>query len=117
TYGTSDYFNSCTTNPTISTPFNFGGEQIPYSGNGYLGAYFSSYTGGSGDDGYSGIMWWEYVQGQLVMPLEKGKVYKFSLKLSLAELSDLMINEIGIYFSNTPIASPNTAALSVSPQI
>ena len=116
TYGTSDYFNTCASNPLISVPSNLLGTQSPYNGNGYLGALFTCYQGGAGDDGYSGIMWWEYVQGQLITSLEPGKVYRFSMELSLSENSDLMISEIGAYFSDFPISSPNTAALSISPQ-
>ncbi len=116
TFGTSDYFNVCTSSPVISVPTNFLGEQQPYNGNGYLGGLFTSYTGGSGDDGYSGIMWWEYIQGKLIVPLEQGKTYQFSMEVSLGEYSDLMITEIGVYFSNTAISSPNTAALTVVPQ-
>jgi len=116
TYGTSYYFNTCATNPTISIPSNFGGEQLPFSGNGYLGGYFTNYTGGAGSDGYSGIMWWEYVQGELVQPLEANKTYKLSMKISLAEYSDLMINEIGTYFSPTPVSTNNTASLNFVPQ-
>lgn len=116
TFGTSDYFNSCTANSSVSTPNNSLGIQPPFNGSGYVGGYFSSYTGGGGD-GYNGIMWWEYIQGQLLQPLETGKTYKFSMEVSLAELSDLMITEMGIYFSDDPISSPNTAALTVSPQI
>jgi gliding motility-associated-like protein len=115
TYGTSDYFNACSVFP-VSVSDNFGGNQLPYSGNGYLGGYFTSYTGGSGTDSYSGIMWWEYIQGSLVEPLQNGKIYQLSLKVSLAELSDLMINEIGVFFSNNPISSENTSNLKVNPQ-
>lgn len=116
TFGTSDYFNVCGTNPTVQVPSNALGNQWPFNGNGYLGGYFASYTGGAGDDGYSGIMWWEYVQGQLVTSLEPGKVYRFSMEVSLAEYSDLMISEIGAYFSDVPVTSPNTAALNLTPQ-
>ncbi|WP_343635774.1 gliding motility-associated C-terminal domain-containing protein [Fluviicola sp.] len=116
TYGTSDYFNTCATNPTISVPANALGIQNPYSGNGYLGGSFTNYGGGAGNDGYSGIMWWEYIQGQLISQLEENKIYKLSMEVSLAEYSDLMINEIGAYFSDFPISSPNTAALTVNPQ-
>lgn len=116
TYGTSDYFNTCTTNPTISIPTNFGGEQLPFSGNAYLGGYMSSYTGGTGLDGYSGIMWWEYIQGELIEPLKEETTYRFSMEVSLAEYSDLCINEIGVYFSEFIVSSPNTAALSNLPQ-
>ncbi len=115
TYGTSDYFNTCATNPIVN-PNSALGEQIPFNGNGYVGGFFSSYSGGAGYDGYSGIMWWEYIQGKLVLPLEQGRIYKLSLELSLAEYSDLMISEFGVYFSEFPIATPNTAALNVVPQ-
>jgi gliding motility-associated-like protein len=115
TYGTSDYFNSCTTNPIVSTPMNALGEQQPFNGNGYVGQGIT-YTGGAGDDGYSDIYWWEYIQGKLIEPLEQGKTYKFSMEISLAETSDLMITELGVYFSNSPVSSPNTAPLSITPQ-
>jgi OmpA-OmpF porin, OOP family len=116
TYGTSDYFNSCASSTNVSIPINPIGEQTPFNGNGYLGGFFTNYTGGAGDDGYSGIMWWEYVQGELIQPLEANKTYKLSMEISLAEYSDLMINEIGAYFSSTPVASNNTASLSLAPQ-
>lgn len=116
TYGTSDYFNTCASGTNVAVPLNILGEQYPFNGNGYLGGFFTSYTGGSGTDGYSGIMWWEYVQGTLTQPLEANKTYKFSMELSLAEYSDLMINEVGAYFSSTPVATNNTASLSLVPQ-
>ena len=111
TYGTSDYYNTCASGTNVSVPANSMGEQNPFSGNGYLGGAFTNYTGGSGSDGYSGIMWWEYIQGQLISPLEQGKIYKLSMELSLAEGSDLVINEIGALFSNNSVSSPNTASL------
>ncbi len=117
TYGTSDYFNECAVGTTVEVPVNAVGEQSAFSGKGYLGAFLASFTGGAGDDGYSGIMWWEYVQGQFTQTLETGKTYKFSMEVSLAEYSDLMITEIGVYFSDVPISSPNTASLTVNPQI
>ena len=116
TYGTSDYFNVCATNPTISVPNNGLGEQHPFNGYGYVGGAFSCYQGGAGEN-YLGILWWEYVQGKFIAPLEQGKVYKFSMEVSLAEISDLMIDEIGVHLSNTPISSLNTAPLNVIPQI
>ena len=116
TYGTSDYFNSCTSNGSVSIPNNAFGKQSAYNGNGYLGAYYTSYTGGGGDDGYNGIYWWEYTQGRLTTPLEQGKTYKFSMEISLAEGSDLMITELGVYFSANPVSSPNTKPLMLSPQ-
>lgn len=116
TYGTSDYFNTCAVSTNVSIPVNPIGEQSPYNGNGYLGGFFTNYTGGAGSDGYSGIMWWEYVQGELIQPLETNKTYKLSMEISLAEYSDLMINEVGVYFSSTPVTTNNTASLTLIPQ-
>lgn len=116
TYGTSDYFNICSTNPNNQIPNNALGVQNSYDGNGYLG-FCSIYQVGMGTDGYNGPMWWEYVQGQFTQVLETGKVYKFSIEVSLAEYSDLMITELGVYFSDVPISSPNSASLTVNPQI
>jgi gliding motility-associated-like protein len=61
-------------------------------------------------------MWWEYIHGELTTLLEAGKIYRFSMEISLAEYSDLMISEMGAFFSDTPISSPNTAALNLIPQ-
>jgi len=116
TYGTSDYFNICATNPTITIPSNSLGEQLPFSGDAYLGGFFTSFNGGAGSDGYSGIMWWEYIQGKLIKPLIEGNTYKISMEISLAEYSDLMINEVGAYFSSTPVSTNNTSSLNLVPQ-
>jgi gliding motility-associated-like protein len=116
TYATSDFFNTCSSNPINQIPFNSGGVQNTFNGNGYLG-FASVYQVGMGTDGYNGPMWWEYVQGQFTQALEEGIVYKFSMEVSLAEYSDLMISELGVYFSDLPISSPNTAALKSNPQI
>jgi OOP family OmpA-OmpF porin len=115
-FGTSDYFNVCATNLVIAVPDNTFGTQNPFNGNGYLGGYVASYTGGAGTDGYAGVMWWEYIQGHLTTPLVAGKIYKFSMEISLAEVSDLMVTELGVHFSQEPLASPNTAALNANPQ-
>ncbi len=115
TYGTSDYFNVCSNNATVQVPVNYVGSQNAHSGNGYLG-FASIYQVGMGTDGYNGPMWWEYIEGHLSPALEQGKIYKLSIEVSLAEYSDLMINELGVYFSKNPVSTPNTAALTVIPQ-
>ena len=117
TYGTSDYFNICSTGSLVGVPTNTFGFQHAYNSNGYAGCYFASYNGGSGTDGYNGIMWWEYILGQFTQPLTANKKYSLSLYISLAEHSDLCIKEFGAYMSQTPVTSPNTAALTVTPQV
>lgn len=116
TFGTSDYYNECSLSPISSIPVNGLGNQLAYSGKGYLGAYLTNYNWGAGNDGYNGIMWWEYIQGSLNSPLQSGNLYKLKLKVSLCEYSDLLINEFGAYFSEDPISSNNTGNLQVLPQ-
>lgn len=117
TYGTSDYFNTCADNDSLNwqtlagTQFNHAGSQTPLSGFGYLGAFFTNWQGG-----YNSNLWWEYVQGKLTTTLENGKIYKLSLNISVAELSDLVISEFGVYFSDYPVSSETTAPLKVKPQ-
>ncbi len=120
TYGTSDYFNSCADNDSligtiwqsvVGTQINCCGTQIPLSGFGYLGAFFTNW-----DSGHNSDYWWEYVQGKLMTTLENGKIYKLSLNISVAEMSDLVISEFGVYFSDFPVSSETTAPLNVKPQ-
>lgn len=115
TVGTSDYLNRCNGDPlTVGVPINGHGVQEPFSGDGYLGAYVFNAAAGFG---ISGNMWWEYVTCTLSEPLEDGKIYRFSFYLSLAEYSDLMIDEIGAYFSDTIPVSLTTNPLEINPQI
>ncbi len=100
TWGTSDYFNSCSNNFTyqpVGVPQNLVGYQNAYSGVGYTGGFF--YLMGYPTSGH----YREYVQGSLVNTLEAGKKYNFSLQLSLANSSALAIKNIGIVFSNSKI--------------
>ena len=127
TYGTSDYFNECAMDFFLSgqvfqPPFSAicptcFGCQTPFNGNGYLGFYATSYIGGSGSDGYNGIMWWEYVSGKIIEPLIAGEKYKYSMEISLSEVSDLMINEIGVYLSDNEVYTLNTSSLNLVPQL
>ena len=116
TYGTSDYYNQCANGTLVGITSNPFGYQWPYSGDGYLGAYFVSY-GGSGSDGYNGPMWWEYVQGQFITPLEANKTYQIRFNISLTDWSDLALKEFGAYISADAISSLNSANLTVTPQL
>jgi gliding motility-associated-like protein len=115
TKGTSDYFHQCNCSINsgfVCIPVNASGIQDASNGEGYVG-FCCIYQG----EGFNDPMWWEYIQGMLVNSLIQGKLYKFSMELSLGEYSDLMIKELGVYFSNTPVSSSNSVALNVSPQI
>lgn len=116
TCGTSDYYNNCSTNTSVSIPDNDCGTQAAFNGNGYLGIIGSSYSAGCENNSYTGHFWWEYLQGKLSVPLEQGKLYHFSMEVSLAECSDLVIKELGVYFSQTAISSTDSKPLPVNPQ-
>jgi OOP family OmpA-OmpF porin len=105
TWGTSDYFNSCSNNFTyqpVGVPKNLVGYQNAYSGEGYTGGFF--YLMGYTTNGH----YREYIQGSLINTLQTGKKYNFSLQLSLANSSALSIKYIGIVFSNSKIQQLNT---------
>lgn len=109
THGTSDFLHQCANGTNAGINSNTIGYQEPYSGNGYLGGFATSYSGG--------IMWWEYIQGMFNEPLISGHIYRISFYVSLGEYSDLMINELGAYISVDAISSINTNALNVEPQL
>jgi gliding motility-associated-like protein len=114
TYGTSDFYNSCSNSPLVGIPSNGFGNQFAYSGNGYCGFYSYSITGGGN---YPGIMWWEYVQGKFTQPLETGHIYHISFYVSLAEYSKYAISQIGAHISVNSISGSTTQPLNVIPQI
>lgn len=112
TVGSSDFFHTCG-GPTVDVPLSSIGYQFPFSGSAYLGFYAASYDGGYP----SGLMWWEYIQGRLTEPLKTGHTYRFSMMVTLAEVSTYTIDEIGLYFSSTAISSSTTYPLNMQPQI
>ncbi len=111
TWATSDYLNVCG-GLDVRIPENYFGKQKPFSGNGYLGGYFAYYTNDTVTDG----MWWEYIQGRFKSPLEHNKTYLISMEVSLADNSELMISELGIYFSDSSFSLPTSSALNFIPQ-
>lgn len=121
TAATSDYYNACNSGPnyngTVSVPGNILDYQESFNGgNAYVGLYFAAYTGGGGAGGYSGVMWWEYVQGHLSAPLEAGKVYKLSMEISLTRMSGIKLKEFGAYFSPNFFTTQTSEVLNVTPQ-
>jgi len=90
TIGSTDYFNSCST--AMGTPENFNGSQPSHFGKGYVGLYLYA------PDDYR-----EYLQVELSETLAKGKNYRVSFYVSLAERSDFAIKEFGVLFSNNKL--------------
>lgn len=90
TLGSTDYFNGCST--SMGTPKNFNGQQGADFGRGYAGMYLYA------PDDYR-----EYIQATLTQSLVKGKKYRLSFYVSLAERSDFAIKEFGVFLSDKKV--------------
>jgi gliding motility-associated-like protein len=100
TKATSDYYNSCATS-VVSTPINNCGFQYPYSGQGYCGIFIEYVAPPFSNYGY----WFEYVQGQIVVPLNAGNEYEFSCRVVMSELGwDYALWKFGAAFTSLPIS-------------
>lgn len=85
----------------MGTPKNFNGSQPSDFGKGYAGLYLYA------PDDYR-----EYLQVELSETLTKGKNYRVSFYVSLAEKSDFAIKEFGVLFSNEQLEIPIKKELS-----
>jgi len=99
TEGSTDYFNACSTE--MGTPENFNGSQPANFGKGYAGLYL-----------YAPEDYREYLQAELTEPLEKGKTYRVSFFVSLAERSDFAVKEFGVLFAKDKLEIPLKRELS-----
>ncbi|MEJ1222817.1 OmpA family protein [Sediminicola sp. 1XM1-17] len=99
TRGTTDYFNSCST--LMGTNDNFKGKQEPFHGKGYAGLYVIA------PEDYR-----EYIQAEISSTLKKGKKYRISFYVSLAEKSDYAIRELGVLFAEKKVAMNSKNYLS-----
>ncbi len=87
---TPDLFNICATDPKVGAPQNYFGNQAPADGNGYAGIL-----------AYHERSPLEFIATNLTEPLEKGKKYEVSFKLSWAKIySNYACDNLGILFTN-----------------
>jgi hypothetical protein len=110
TLGTSDYFNTCATSfsSQVGVPSNFAGSQTPHGGQAYAGAYMY-YSGG--------IVYREYMETPLLVPLVAGHTYAVSFYVSLVSTSEYAVTNVGAYLSVNPVTSANYTNLPVIPQV
>lgn len=95
---TPDYYNECATDKKVGVPDNFFGNQQASDGKAYVG--FTVYHNTAPN---------EIIGMKLLQPILKGKKYKFSIKVSLAEnYSNYASDNIGILFTNTPKEAHNS---------
>lgn len=92
---TPDYYHRCN-QESLGMPENVNGHQEPEWGNAYIGlfTYYQS-------SGYKNTR--EAVGSKLLVPLQKGKRYYVSMKISLAEYSGYAASGIGMGFSTVPV--------------
>ncbi len=89
--GSPDYFHSCATASTHSTPLSVVGFQAPVDGEGYTGIYL--YEG-------SQVLanWREYLQVELLEPLAADQCYHFIAHANLSDISSRTTNALGVRF-------------------
>ncbi len=87
TFGTTDYFNTCSS--SMGVPNNFNGSQAAKFGEGYAGLYM-----------YAPNDYREYLQAELLETLKKGSVYNISFYISLSDKSDFAIKDFEVLFSS-----------------
>jgi gliding motility-associated-like protein len=107
--GSTEYYNSCSTNPNFSVPINWIGHQIAYTGNGY--SHILTY---SLNNNYR-----EYIETMLVRKMKKDKKYCIDFYVSLADTCIFASNNIGVYFSIDTLlySSATFQNITVIPQV
>lgn len=110
--GSPDYFNSCGAVDSFSTPQNFMGNQVPYSGNSYAGLILYE-KGGEALN--------EMIGAQLIQPLIIGVKYYVSLRVVLKYNNAFGIccgqDKIGVRFSNQSYSISNPPSTNNSAHI
>ena len=111
TGNSSDYLNSCEENNIwiYSVPHNIYGFQNAHSGKAYALLCIC----------IDHFNYREYIATTLLEPLQKDKKYCFEMYVSLADISEYSINNIGIFFSNGPIDTTGQGLyiINFTPQI
>lgn len=106
-YGSSDYFNTCTRNPDITIPVNTFGHEFPLKGDAYIG------LGLYGE----GIDYREYVQTKFTTPTVSGHIYSVSMYVSLGDNFSNAIKEIHMVFSESSVMQNSYQTIKVEPTI
>lgn len=98
--GTTDLFNDCIKSEA-GIPKNYNGNQRALDGHNYAGIYtFSNHD------------YREYIQGRTTKRLEKGKKYKLTFHISLAEKSDFAIKNFAVLLSKNQLNFYNSDKIS-----
>lgn len=107
--GSPDYLNVCGPATISRTDDNYFGNQVPNSGNAYIGIATWYQTA---------PQFREYVQTQLTSPLVAGTTYQVSMYVSLGDKTSHLTDGIQVHFRNSPISGSGTwNPLPVTPQV
>jgi len=106
TTGSPDYMNECGYSVYTQVPSNVFGYQEALSGVGYV--HFSVFK--------TSYEYREYIQVELTDTLIAEKTYKIKMYASLGDSSMYLVNQIGMYFSNTAFYENYNTALPYEPQ-
>lgn len=143
TKGTPDYFNRCS-KEMVGVPQNFMGSIFPAEGDGFIGLVLLDTPDVKEEIDYrdyvhSGplapvtitnanikkpdtkrkvkpINYREYLQTQLVTPLQPNQLYRISFKYALAQHSTFVSNKLGIAFTDKPITQKD-GVLPIKPAV
>jgi hypothetical protein len=102
-----DYFAACVSETSgYNVPNSGWGFQNARTGNAYAGLVSMAETDAR-----------EYIQTELTESLIAGKQYSITFYVSFSHISTYASNNIGAYFSNTPISVTHSSFLPYTPQI
>jgi hypothetical protein len=104
-----DYFHPCGENNS-GAPQNGFGNQLARTGDGYVGVHLSDLAKTSTD-------YREYIQCELLEPLESGELYAISFFVSRTDSSVKACDNLGAYLSSGPLLSSDNLYLPVVPQV
>jgi outer membrane protein OmpA-like peptidoglycan-associated protein len=106
TTGSSDFFFQTSTTGAKNVP-PYAGDHAPASGNAFAG--FIHWV--------PGREYREYLTGELLHPLEKGKKYLFRMKICTGARGSYMVNDLGVYFSAARFSDTTQFTLKQRPQV
>ena len=117
TKGTADYFNACT-QIQVGVPQNFMGNCFAKDGQAYVGLILLEDPPKDTLPQKSYFNYREYLQTELIKPLEKDRRYLVRFHYSIASYSTYAINRLGFYFSKDQIKKRGASKiLYAKPQI
>lgn len=95
-------------NSTYAGPISLKGPQLPRNGSTMVGVYCYSIPG---------LNQREYIQAQLISPLQVNETYAVSFYVNLPNRQELCTDRIGAYLSVGAVGSSNDQPLNYTPQV